>query len=122
MKAALLLAVHSALLGILFGCATPTANKVVSGQPILPAPPASTTDETKIITLVGLLTRKGPEMDSWWALTGNDGIVWKLEASNPDQNSLFQRWQNNHVLINGVTAGFMLAIPVLKVAQIELLH
>jgi hypothetical protein len=122
MKETLHLAVHSALLGMLFGCVTPPADRVVSGQPILPAPPASRADETKTVTLVGLLTRKGPDIESWWALTADDGVVWKLEASNPGQDALLQRWQNSHARINGVTAGFMLAIPILKVKQIELLH
>jgi hypothetical protein len=122
MKSTLRLATQLALLGMVLGCATPATGKVAGKPHTLPSPPASRTDETKTVTLVGTLTRKGPDFDSWWALTGDDGVVWKLEPANANQAALFQRWQNNHTRVKGVTAGFMLAFPILKVEQIELLH
>jgi hypothetical protein len=86
------------------------------------SPPTSRTDETKAVTIFGTLTRKGPDIDSWWALTGDDGVVWKLEPADANQAALFQRMKNSRIRVKGVTAGFMLAFPILKVEQIELLQ
>jgi hypothetical protein len=122
MKSNLRLATQLALLGMMLGCATATADKVVNEPHTMPSPPTSRTNETKAITIVGTLTRKGPDMDSWWAVTGDDGVVWKLEPANANQAALFQRMQNSRTRVKGVTAGFMLAFPILKVEQIELLQ
>jgi hypothetical protein len=122
MKSTLHLATSLALLGMVLGCATATADKVAGESHTLSSPPTLHTAETKTVTVVGVLTRKGPDIDSWWALTGDDGVVWKLEPANADQVALFQRMQNSRTRVKGVTAGFMLAFPILKVEQIELLH
>jgi hypothetical protein len=122
MNLTLRLATSLALLGMVLGCANATADKVAGEPHTLSSPPTSRTDETKAVTIVGTLTRKGPDIDSWWALTGDDGIVWKLEPANANQAALFQRMQNSRTRVKGVTAGFMLAFPILKVEQIELIH
>ena len=122
MKSTLRLATGLALLGMVLGCATATADKDANEPHTLSSPPTSRADETKTVTIVGVLTRKGPDIDSWWALTGDDGVVWKLEPANAKQAVLFQRAQNSRTRVKGVTAGFILALPILKVEQIELLH
>ena len=106
----------------MLGCASTLAAKNANEQHALSAPPAAHADETKAITIVGTLTRKGPDMDSWWAVTGDDGVVWKLEPANANQAALFQQMQNSRTRVKGVTAGFMLSFPILKVEQIELIH
>jgi hypothetical protein len=122
MNSTLRLATQLALLGMVLGCATATADKVAGEPHTLPSPSTSRTDETKAVSIVGVLTRKGPDMDSWWALTGDDGVLWKLEPANADQAALFQRMQNSRTRVKGVTAGFMLALPIVKVEQIELVR
>jgi hypothetical protein len=116
------LATQLALLGMVLGCATATADKVAGEPHSLPSPPTSRTDETKAVTIVGTLTRKGPDIDSWWAVTSDDGAVWKLEPANANQATLFQRMQNSRTRVKGVTAGYILVFPILRVEQIELLH
>jgi hypothetical protein len=116
------LTIQLTLLGIMLGCTTPPADKVAGEPHTTSSPPTSRTDETKTVAIVGMLTRKGPDIDSWWALTSDDGVVWKLEPADAIQAALFQRWQNNRTRVKGVTAGFMLAFPIVKVEQIELLH
>jgi hypothetical protein len=69
-----------------------------------------------------VLTRKGPDIDSWWAVTGDEGAVWKLGPANATQAAVFQRMQNSRTRVEGITAGFMLALPILKVEQIELVR
>lgn len=107
---------------MVLGCATATADKVAGAPPAASSPPSSRADETKTVTIVGTLTRKGPDMDSWWAVTGDDGAVWKLEPANANQAALFQQMQNSRIRVKGVAAGFMLALPILRVEQTELLH
>jgi hypothetical protein len=122
MKSTLRLATQLALLGMVLGCATATADKVADEPHTLSSPPTSHTDEIKAVTIVGILTRKGPDIDSWWAVTGDDCVVWKLEPADADQAALFRRIQNSRTRVKGVTAGFMLTFPILKVEQIELVH
>jgi hypothetical protein len=55
-------------------------------------------------------------------VTGDDGAVWKLEPANANQTALFQRMQNSRTRVKGVTAGYMLSFPILRVEQIELIH
>lgn len=106
----------------MLGCTSPQADEIAAKPHSTPTPQASHTEAAKTVTLVGLLTRKGPDMDSWWALTGDDGAVWKLEPSDANQVAQFQRWQNSRTRIKGVTAGFMLTTPILRVERIELLQ
>ena len=106
---------------MVLGCTTATAGKVTN-EPAASSPSASRTDETKTITIIGTLTRKGPDMDSWWAVASDDGAIWKLEPANSNQTALFQQMQNSRIRVKGIAAGFMLALPILKVEQIELVH
>jgi hypothetical protein len=122
MNSALRLATQLALLGMVLGCASTLAAKDANEPYALPSQPTLRTDETKAVTIVGVLTRKGPDIDAWWAVTGDDGVIWKLEPANADQVALFQSMQNSRTRVKGVAAGFMLSFPILKVEQIELLH
>ena len=122
MKSTLRLATSFALLGMVLGCAAATADKIAGEPHSMSSPPTSHADETKAVTIIGTLTRKGPDIDSWWALTGDDGVVWKLEPANANQTALFQRMQNSRTRVKGVTAGYMLSFPILRVEQIELIH
>jgi hypothetical protein len=122
MKSTLRLATQLALLGMVLGCASTLAAKNANEPHALPLPPTLRTEETKAVTIVGTLTRKGPDIDSWWAVTGDDGVVWKLEPANANQAALFQQMQNSRTRVKGVAAGFMLSFPILKVEQIELVH
>jgi hypothetical protein len=122
MKSTLRITTQLALLGMVLGCATATASKVAGESHTLSSPPTSHTEETKPVTIVGVLTRKGPDIDSWWAVTSEEGVVWKLEPADTNQAALFQRMKNSRTHVQGVTAGYMLAFPILRVEQIELLH
>jgi hypothetical protein len=122
MNSTLRLLIQLALPGMLLGCATSPTGNIAAEPHAMSSLPTTRTDQTKTVTIVGILTRKGPDIDSWWAVTSDEGVVWKLELADENQAALLQRMQNNPVRVQGVTAGFMLAFPILKVARIELLR
>ena len=122
MKPTIRLSTPLILLSIMLGCASTLAAKDAKESHALSSPPAAHADETRTVTIVGVLTRKGPDMDSWWAVTGDDGVVWKLEPANANQAALFQQMQNSRTRVKGAAAGFMLSFPILMVEQIELIH
>lgn len=75
---------------------------------------------SKTIQVSGLLTLKGPDIGSWWALTDASGVVWRLEAVNTVQSEPWKLWQNRRVEVNGAVSGSYLAIQVLRVNSLRL--
>jgi hypothetical protein len=73
------------------------------------------------LQLNGQLTRKGPDLGGWWAVTQKDGSVWRIEAADAAQASLIERSQNQSVQAEGVAAGTFLNAPVLKLTRFKVL-
>ena len=63
-----------------------------AGNPGSPAPDVSVS---------GNLTLKGTEPGAWWAVTDDQGQVWKISAPTPDQIATFQQAQNHRVRVDG---------------------
>jgi hypothetical protein len=55
--------------------------------------------ESADVSISGNLTLKGSEPGAWWAVTDDQGRVWKI--TSPDQIATFQRAQNHRVSIEG---------------------
>ena len=53
------------------------------------------------VSISGNLTLKGSEPGAWWAVTDDQGRVWKITSPTPDQIATFQRAQNHRVSIEG---------------------
>lgn len=53
------------------------------------------------VSISGNLTLKGSEPGTWWAVTDDQGRVWKIISPTPEQIALFQRAQNRRVSIVG---------------------
>ena len=53
------------------------------------------------VSISGNLTLKGSEPGAWWAVTDDQGRVWKITSPTPDQIATFQRAQNHRVHIEG---------------------
>lgn len=81
---------------------------------------ANASGGSKSIQVSGLLTLKGPDIGSWWALTDASGVVWRLEAVNAVQSEPWKLWQNRRVEVNGAVSGSYLAIQVLRVNSLRL--
>ncbi len=57
--------------------------------------------DTADISVSGNLTLKGAEPGAWWAVTDDQGRVWKISSPTPDQIATFQRAQNHRVHVEG---------------------
>ena len=62
-------------------------------------PPTKNADAR--ISISGNLTLKGAQPGAWWAVTDDQGRVWKITAPTPDQTAIFQQAQNHRVSIEG---------------------
>ena len=61
--------------------------------------------EAADISIAGNLTLKGSEQGAWWAVTDDQGRVWKITAPTSAQLALFQQAQNHRVSIEGNRQG-----------------
>ncbi len=68
----------------------------------------------------GVLTRKGPDLGAWWALTDSQGKTWRLEPSNPAQNQQLMVWQNRMVNVRGSSLPPMLATERIQLNEVVL--
>ncbi len=57
--------------------------------------------EVANVSISGNLTLKGAEPGAWWAVTDDQGHVWKISSPTPDQIATFQRAQNHRVSVEG---------------------
>ncbi|MEO6320882.1 MAG: hypothetical protein ABIR56_09390 [Polaromonas sp.] len=57
--------------------------------------------DTPDVSVSGSLTLKGTEPGAWWAVTDDQGHVWKISAPTPDQITAFQQAQNRRVRVDG---------------------
>ncbi len=81
--------------------------------------PASTAADLQALSVTGLLTLKGSEMDAWWALTEDNGVVWHLVPATAERAAQFRQWQNGRVAVDGVHDGTTLLRPRLKVERAQ---
>ncbi len=54
------------------------------------------------ISVSGHLTRKGSEPATWWAVTDDQGQVWRVKAPTAEQNTLLEKSQNKRIKLDGV--------------------
>jgi hypothetical protein len=57
--------------------------------------------ESVDVSISGQLTLKGPEPSIWWAVTDDEGRVWKISSPTPEQLLILERAQNQQVSIEG---------------------
>lgn len=98
------------------GCAADPGAAVPPARPA--AQPAAPAGGSELVRIVGLLTRKGPDVEAWWALTDDRGVVWRLEPATADQAREFQQWQNRRIGVDGTRAGMVLATPRIRVERV----
>lgn len=70
----------------------------------------------------GVLTRKGPELGAWWALTDNQGQTWRLVSSSPAQDQQLMQWQNRTVKVLGTGLAPMLSTPRIQLGEVSLIN
>lgn len=66
------------------------------------------------LSISGNLTLKGAEPGAWWAVTDDQGRVWKITSPTPDQIAIFQRNQNHRVSIEGLRQEKYLAFDQIR--------
>jgi hypothetical protein len=64
-------------------------------------PGRGSADVSVDISVSGQLTLKGSQPGAWWAVTDDQGRVWKIASPTPEQIATFQKAQNSRVSIEG---------------------
>jgi hypothetical protein len=58
-------------------------------------------DVSANVNVSGHLTLKGSQPGAWWAVTDDQGRVWKIASPTPEQVETFQKAQNGRIRIEG---------------------
>jgi hypothetical protein len=53
------------------------------------------------VSVSGQLTLKGSQPGTWWAVTDDQGRVWKITSPTPEQIAIFEKAQNRRISIEG---------------------
>ena len=72
--------------------------------------------------VVGVLTMKGSEPGTWWAITEDSGAVTRLENASDVQTANFRQWQNRRIAVSGTRLAPMLGVARLNVAGAQLVQ
>ena len=57
--------------------------------------------ENDHVSISGHLTLKGSEPGAWWAVTDDQGHIWKIASPTPEQLAIFRRVQNQRIRMEG---------------------
>lgn len=72
------------------------------------------------VRYTGELTRKGSDVDSWWALRIGSGKVYRLQFATESIEKLFMQWQNRRVTVVGMPSGKFLSFDLICVHRVSL--
>jgi hypothetical protein len=53
------------------------------------------------VSVSGQLTLKGSQPGAWWAVTDDQGRVWKIASPTPEQVATFEKAQNRRISLEG---------------------
>lgn len=77
--------------------------------------PRSGGDAEVSVQLTGELSKKGSDMDSWWALRVASGKIYRLQLQTSDQEKNLFAWQNGFVTVSGRLRGQVLSVELVCV-------
>ncbi|MBH2018377.1 hypothetical protein [Polaromonas sp.] len=70
------------------------------------------------ISISGNLTLKGSAPGAWWAVTDDQGRIWKITSPTPEQLAVFEKTQNHRIYIEGRRQGKYLNFEQLQPSRI----
>jgi len=53
------------------------------------------------VHISGPLTLKGAEPSTWWAVTDDEGRIWKIASPPPELQAIFEKIQNQRISVEG---------------------
>jgi len=57
------------------------------------------------VHISGPLTLKGSEPGTWWAVTDDEGRIWKIAAPPPELQAILEKIQNQRISVEGCQLG-----------------
>ena len=57
------------------------------------------------VRISGPLTLKGSEPGTWWAVTDDEGRIWKIASPPPELQAIFEKIQNQRINVEGCQLG-----------------
>lgn len=103
---------------VLAACASP-ASTSASTSGAGPSPTPTSTGSPDTWTGTGLLTRKGSDAFSWWALQTDSGEVWQLELPPTLPAQALQTRQNCRMQARGQPSPALLGTKRLRVSSLS---
>jgi hypothetical protein len=74
--------------------------------------------ESAEVNISGNLTLKGSEPGAWWAVTDDQGNVWKITSPTPEQIATFRQAQNRRVSVEGRRDGKYLSFEQIRPSRV----
>ena len=99
---------------VLAACASPASTSGAG-----PSPTRTGTGSPDTWTGTGLLTRKGSDAFSWWALQTDSGEVWQLELPPTLPTQALQTKQNCRMQASGQPGAALLGTKRLRVSSLS---
>lgn len=59
------------------------------------------TQEHPAVRISGPLTLKSSEPGAWWAVTDDEGRIWKIASPPPELQAIFEKIQNQRISVEG---------------------
>jgi hypothetical protein len=59
------------------------------------------TQEHPAVRISGPLTLKSSEPGAWWAVTDDEGRIWKIASPPPELEAIFEKIQNQRISVEG---------------------
>lgn len=87
------------------------------GAPVTSSTSSNASEQPTTMTVEGILTRKGTDMDGWWALTTAQGKTWRVEVSDKATVEALGDVRHHTVRVTGVRQADLLATPVLRLTS-----
>lgn len=95
-------------------------------QAIAATPAAATQSSVKTdtvaeqLTISGMLTLKGSDVNLWLAVSDANGKVWRLESDDKNRLVQLREWQNRNVKVQGTKLPAFLNVNRLQISNINL--
>ncbi|MDY7538335.1 hypothetical protein QN372_12370 [Undibacterium sp. RTI2.1] len=107
---------------LLVACAEHPAQATTATTPSSAFVQSSTKTNTvaEQLTISGMLTLKGSDVNLWLAVSDANGKVWRLESVDKNRLVQLREWQNRNVKVQGTKLPAFLNINRLEISNINL--
>ncbi|MET3119003.1 hypothetical protein AAKU64_003242 [Undibacterium sp. GrIS 1.8] len=105
---------------LLIACAEHRAQAIAATPAAATQSSAKTDTVAEQLTISGMLTLKGSDINLWLAVSDVNGKVWRLESDDKNRLVQLREWQNRNVKVKGTKLPAFLNVNRLQISNINL--